>query len=83
MDFVPVGIKEYVRMHLRSNPGSTAEEIREQLKAALAAHRSGERCQCGNALWIIGSAVSSYACFTCITGEAFPSDDYEIADAWQ
>jgi hypothetical protein len=61
MGFVPVGIEAYVRMHLKRNPGDKADEIRKRLKAALAAHRSGVRCRCGNSLWIIGSAVSSYA----------------------
>ena len=82
MGFVPIGISAYVRKHLESNPQDKAEEITERLKAALAAHRAGVRCQCGNDLWIIGSAVSSYACFTCITGEAVPSEDYEVAEAW-
>jgi len=30
---------------------------------------------------VIGSAFVGNACFTCITGEADPSDDYEIAEA--
>jgi hypothetical protein len=29
-------------------------------------------------IWAIGSAVVGNACFTCITGEADPSSDYEI-----
>ncbi len=82
MDFVPVGIEAYVRMHLKANPGDEADEIRKRLNAALAAHRSGVRCRCGKTLWIIGSAVSGNACFTCITGEAVPSGDYEIAEAF-
>lgn len=81
MGFVPIGIEAYVRKHLKSNPVDKAAEIEERLKDALAAHRAGVRCRCGNKLWIIGSAVSSYACFTCITGEAVPSVDYEIAEA--
>jgi hypothetical protein len=30
---------------------------------------------------VIGSAETGHACFTCITGEADPSEDYEIAEA--
>jgi hypothetical protein len=72
MGFVPIGIEVYVRKHLKANPQDKADEITKRLKTALAPHRAGRRCQCGNDLWIIGSAVSSYACFTCITGEAVP-----------
>ena len=38
----------------------------------------GEKCICGNPIWIIGSAISGKACFTCITGERDFSDAYEI-----
>uniref|UniRef100_Q01NH1 Uncharacterized protein n=1 Tax=Solibacter usitatus (strain Ellin6076) TaxID=234267 RepID=Q01NH1_SOLUE len=81
MGFVPIDMEAFVRMHLKANPGDRAEEIRKRLKAALAAHCSGARFHCGNPLWIIGSAVNSYACFTCITGESVPSGDFEIAEA--
>ena len=37
-----------------------------------------EHCECGEPIWVIGSAVAGHACFTCITGEATPSGDYEI-----
>jgi hypothetical protein len=30
---------------------------------------------------VIGSAISGNACFTCITGESFPTEDYEIDTA--
>ena len=30
---------------------------------------------------MIGSAEAGNACFTCITGESDPSQDYEIAEA--
>jgi hypothetical protein len=38
-------------------------------------------CRCGNPIWVIGSAVVGNACFTCITGEALPDDDFEIDEA--
>jgi len=30
-----------------------------------------------------GSALSGYACFTCITGEAYPEDDYELEEMFE
>jgi hypothetical protein len=30
---------------------------------------------------VIGSAEAGLKCFTCITGESDPSEDYEIAEA--
>jgi hypothetical protein len=30
---------------------------------------------------VIGSAVVGNACFTCITGEAMPDNEYEIDEA--
>ncbi len=28
------------------------------------------KCNCGNPIWVIGSAITGNACFSCITGEA-------------
>jgi hypothetical protein len=44
-------------------------------------YQAGARCHCGEPIWVIGSAEAGHACFTCITGEADPSEDYEIAEA--
>lgn len=34
---------------------------------------------CGSPIWVAGSAlVGSYMCFTCLTGEADGSDDFEV-----
>ncbi|MGE4541145.1 MAG: hypothetical protein AB7D35_07780, partial [Bacteroidales bacterium] len=38
-------------------------------------------CSCGNDIWVIGSASVGNSCFTCITGESYPTDDYEIESA--
>ena len=79
--FVPITIEDYVERHLAANPGVDREDLVERLRYALASARAGERCACGNPIWVIGSAEAGLSCFTCITGEAVPSDDYEIADA--
>lgn len=79
--FVPIAIDDYVEKHLAANPGVDRADLIERLKVALAAARSGQRCACGNSIWVIGSAEVGLSCFTCITGEAVPSEDYEIVDA--
>ena len=45
-----------------------------------AAKRNGARCMiCGAPIWAAGSGVTgTYLCFTCTTGEADDSEDYEI-----
>ena len=79
--FVPIRLEDYVRLHLESNPGGDGADLRARLRLALRAYAAGRRCQCGEPIWVIGSAEAGLACFTCITGEAAPSDDYEIDEA--
>jgi hypothetical protein len=79
--FVPIGIDEYVEKNLADNPGADRADLVERLEFALAAARAGQRCDCGNPIWVIGSAEVGLSCFTCITGEAVPDADYEIVDA--
>ncbi len=81
MGFVSIGLEAYVAKHLKSNPGDSPKAIRAALHKALRAYRSGERCACGERIWVIGSAIVGNSCFTCITGEAEPSGDYELEDA--
>ena len=76
--FVPIGIEQYIQQHVRSNPDEKPDALRTRLRECVTAVLRGERCQCGEPIWAIGSAVAGHACFTCITGEAAPSADYEI-----
>lgn len=66
---------------VKSNSGESIGEVTAGLLDALKAYKRGVRCRCGNRIWIVGSAVAGYACFTCITGEAYPDEDYEIDEA--
>ncbi|HVP20263.1 MAG TPA: hypothetical protein VMS73_00225 [Anaerolineaceae bacterium] len=80
--FTPISIEKYVEIHLRANPGAKRAEITQALKASLADYKNGVTCQsCGNPIWVIGSALAGPMCFTCITGEAIPEDEYEIDEA--
>ncbi len=81
MAFVPIRLDKYVQLHLKKNPGAVAADITARLQSALDAYKAGRRCYCGAPIWVIGSAEAGLSCFTCITGEADPSGDYEIAEA--
>ncbi|MEQ8765324.1 MAG: hypothetical protein RL885_15420 [Planctomycetota bacterium] len=81
MSFVPIEIDAFIDLHVKSNPGEDPADLKSRLTQALADRQAGETCDCGEPIWVIGSAVARYACFTCITGEAVPDDDYEIAGA--
>jgi hypothetical protein len=77
-NFVPIRLENYVEQHLRTNPGTDRKDLIRRLQYAIDAHKKGTLCRCGNPLWIIGSAEAGLGCFTCITTEAVPNNDYEI-----
>ena len=78
MAFVPISIDKYIKLHLKNNPKDNRKEVRQGLEEALKSFRKGEKCTCGNDIWVIGSAFVGNSCFTCITGESHPTDDYEL-----
>lgn len=81
MGFVPISIDKYVKIHIKSNPSEDEKKLRVRLKSALLDYKNGKKCACGNDIWVIGSAAVGNSCFTCITGESYPHDDYEIKEA--
>jgi hypothetical protein len=76
--FTPISIRKYVKLHTASNPGTNAAELRQRLQCLLEASLAGALCQCGEPIWVIGSAQVGLSCFTCITGEPVPENDYEV-----
>jgi len=76
--FVAVRLNQFVNQYLRNHKQADGNEVRAAVEDALAARRQGVRCACGNPLWVAGSAVAGYGCFTCITGSAEPDGDPEI-----
>lgn len=76
--FVPIRLEDYVNLCLRSNPRVDRTDLVKRLQYAIDADKKGERCHCGAPIWIVGSAEAGLACFTCITLEAEPHNDYEI-----
>ena len=79
--FTPISLEDYVQRHLKNNPDTSRKEIEGGLRSALAAYNAGVKCDCGNPIWVIGSAVVGNSCFTCITGEATPDSNFEIDEA--
>jgi hypothetical protein len=79
--FVPITLDQYIEKHLVSNPGVKASELKSRLKNVLAAKAAGEKCECGNEIWVLGSAEIGLMCFTCITGDLIPDKDYELYSA--
>lgn len=77
--FSRIALADYVELHMQSNPVEDRADLVRRLKNAVEAARGGRRCACGEPIWVIGSAVVGYGCFACITGEAVPDNDYEIA----
>lgn len=82
MGFTPITFDKYVELHMKANPGEDRNRFVRQLHQTLAAFKAGARCfHCGAPIWVIGSSQTGLACFTCITGEADPSEDYELQEA--
>nr|NQU94488.1 hypothetical protein [Bacteroidota bacterium] len=78
MGFKPISLEKYINKHIENNPTQNENELRKNLNTAIQSHQNGERCSCGNDIWVIGSAFVGNTCFTCITGESYPDDDFEI-----
>lgn len=79
--FSPIRKSEYIDKHIKSNPSESKKEFTRAINSALTDYKNGVKCDCGNPIWVIGSAVAGNACFTCITQESTPDNDYEIDEA--
>ena len=79
---VDISIDKFAKSVVKKNPGEDLKTVKESLKEALAAKKAGAKCPiCGKPIWAAGSGITgSYLCFTCTTGEADDSEDYEIVD---
>ncbi len=81
MGFVAISVDKYVKKHLDNNSSENETDLRTRINSALEDYKNGVKCSCGNDIWVIGSAAVGNSCFTCITGESVPTDDYEIDSA--
>lgn len=76
--FVPVRFDDYVERHLQANPDEDRAEFVKRLADAVDAYKRGIRCECGEPIWIVGTAAVGRGCFSCITCEGTPDNDPEI-----
>lgn len=76
--FMPISIAKYIPLHMKGNPGKQRATLETAHRESLAAAERGECCECGEPIWVLGSAIVRRGCFTYITGESHPEDDYEI-----
>lgn len=78
MSFHPVSLDEFIEIYHESNPSENLKVLRVKLEAAIEAYNYGQKCECGNDLWIVGAATGSFKCYQCLTGKAHPAGEYEI-----
>jgi hypothetical protein len=76
--FNKISIDNFIEKYRRDNPQEDLKKLREDILYFKQLKIQGIKCDCGNSLWVIGSAISGKNCFTCITGDSDFSRDYEI-----
>lgn len=77
----PISIEKFADMVMKNNKGQYKRgELLASLRSARNAKKNGAAClQCGAPIWAAGSAImGTNLCFSCATGEADDSEDYEI-----
>ena len=77
--YCPISIDEFIK---KTKTESEKEEkiLKKSITEAVKEKKNGAKCSnCGDTIWAIGTGVVGWnGCFTCITGEADNSEDYEI-----
>lgn len=77
--FSPISLEDYLNRHMQSNPNEDRAEVKSRIEEYIKYHKEGGRCNCGKEIWVIGSAAAQWpGCFSHITGEGSPDDDFEI-----
>ncbi|MGY4386604.1 hypothetical protein ACVWYN_003659 [Pedobacter sp. UYP24] len=81
--FEPISVRKYLELYIESNTSERRNDLEERLRDVLGMVLSGRKWGCGNPIWAVGGAEAGYYCFTYITGETVPDEDYEIDGFWQ
>ncbi|MCF8239616.1 MAG: hypothetical protein K9I85_15745 [Saprospiraceae bacterium] len=81
MTFKRISFLKYIEHHLQLNPTADRRDLEMKLKRVLQDHQNGITCHCRDDIWAIGSAFPGNGCFTFLTGEHLPYDDYELHTA--
>lgn len=79
--FTYISIEKFADNVMKNNKGQYQRgELIKSLRESLEAKKKGATCLvCGAPIWAAGSAITgTNMCFTCTTGEADDSEDYEI-----
>jgi hypothetical protein len=78
--FIPISIDDFMEMLEENNPTEDVKGFRTALERAAKAKNSCAACDhCGSLIWAIGTALVGWnTCFSCLTGEADCTEDYEI-----
>lgn len=76
--FTKISVDSFIEKYKINNPKEDLMKLRNDILYFRQLKIEGVNCNCGNSIWVIGSAISGKGCFTCITGESDCSNDYEI-----
>jgi len=76
MDFTPITLEKAVEGHIKLN-GGDPDKVRAGFEKQIRMKKNGAKCQCGQPIWAFGGCD---LCFSCTTGEADASDDYEFEE---
>ena len=76
----PISVEKFADMVMENNKGYRRKDLIHDLCNTLEEKKNGAKCIiCGAPIWAAGSAITgTNLCFTCTTGEADDSEDYEI-----
>lgn len=76
-DFSPITLEKAIKSHIELNGGDEAE-IRREFQSHINEKKNGAKCMvCDQPVWAFGGCDM---CFSCTTGEADASDDYEFEE---
>ena len=75
-DFAPISLESAIKSHIKLNGGDEAN-VRAEMEKNIRMKKNGAKCQCDQPIWALGGTEM---CFSCTTGEADASDDYEFEE---
>jgi hypothetical protein len=76
--FKKISADAFIELYKQKNPDLITADLKKDLTYFKKLKLNGEKCNCGNPIWVVGSAISGKGCFTCITGESYTDNDYEM-----
>jgi hypothetical protein len=75
--FAPLALDEAIKKHIELNGGDEAN-VRAEMEKNIRMKKNGAKCcVCHQPIWALGGCDM---CFSCTTGEADASEDYEFAE---